>query len=133
MSHSATDFRSHLKLLHKWEKHLASVINEMQQEWDARFIANNQLPHVFDHLVTGSIDTFPIEIQRPSDGSQAQYYNGKYKKHIVKVRNQTQQSCCVLLQMLTMLLTLDCLSGASHLQPPGIAHLVLGHTPWSDA
>ena len=93
LSNYAADFRNHLQMLHSWEKHLANVINEMQQEWDVRFVADNQLPHVFDHLVTGSIDTFPIEIQRPSDGSQAQYYNGKYKKHIVKVRNQMQQDC----------------------------------------
>jgi len=93
ISAATVGFRKQLHLLHTWEKHLASVIDEMQHEWDARFDASNTLPHVFDSKVTGSIDTFPIEIQRPSDGSQAQYYNGKYKKHIVKVCDTKQQAC----------------------------------------
>jgi hypothetical protein len=93
LSNSAVNFRGQLDMLHKWEKYLASVIDEMQHEWDARFDVRNRLPHVFDSRVTGSVDSFPIEIQRPSDGTQAQYYNGKYKKHIVKVCYKQQQIC----------------------------------------
>jgi hypothetical protein len=71
--------------LHKWEKHLASVINELGEAWSNRFQPQNALPHVFDSKVTGSIDSFPIEINRPPNNVQRLFYNGKYAKHVVKV------------------------------------------------
>lgn len=92
------NYRTQCWRLHRWEQHLAAVIDEMLPAWNARFHPSNALPHVFDEMVTGCIDTFPIEIMRPSDGTQSQYYNGKYKKHIVKVViNKTQQDTTSLL------------------------------------
>ena len=87
-------------LIHQWEHHLATVIDEMLPAWNSRFEADNRLPHVFDEAVTGSVDTFPIEICRPSDGSQREYFNGKYKKHVVKVSLYRYTSlgidiCCI--------------------------------------
>jgi hypothetical protein len=94
LSGSAANYRKQLDRLHIWEKFLAGVIDEMQTAWDDRFAAENRLPHVFDSLVTGSVDSFPIYIQRPSDGTQSQYYNGKYKRHIVKVGSRHNKVCC---------------------------------------
>lgn len=84
MYHAGGDFRHKLAAIHMYEKHLASVIDELAHLWDARFDPSNRLPHVFDNMVTGSVDTFPIVILRPKVG-QRNYYNGKYKQHVVKV------------------------------------------------
>jgi len=48
----------------------------------------NELPHVFGRNVTGSIDSFPINIYRPqgSNNMQRWFYNGKYACHVVKVQ-----------------------------------------------
>ena len=71
--------------MHLWEEHLANVIDELSEAWDARGQPQNHLPHIFDRKVVGCIDTFPIEINRPGDGRQRYYYNGKYSCHVVKV------------------------------------------------
>jgi hypothetical protein len=128
----AGNYRTQLHKLHTWEEHLAGVIDEMQPAWDARFDTDNRLPHVFDEKVTGSIDTFPIIIQRPSDGTQSQYYNGKYKHHIVKVVTTCNKSCCVLSIYVTKTNKSCCLLlsvGASHLQSHGHHHLVQRPAP----
>jgi hypothetical protein len=78
--------RTYLFRIHVWATHLAACIDEMQEAWDARF-DNNRLPHVFNDRVTGSIDTFPIYIQRPPNALQRQYYNGKYGGHVLKVKS----------------------------------------------
>lgn len=77
--------RKEMQLIHKWEEHLARVIEEMDDLWRARHLPSNHLPHVFPPNVTCCIDTFPIEINRPGNGQQKNYYNGKYAKHVMKV------------------------------------------------
>lgn len=67
--------------------YLSSVIDELSVAWAGRLDPANELPHGFGVNVTGCIDTFPIEINRPSgQGAQSKFYNGKYAKHVVKVR-----------------------------------------------
>ena len=79
-----TNGRDLLWRMSRWAEHLAGCIDEMQEAWDARF-DRNSLPHVFTDRVTGSIDTFPIYINRPPNALQRQYYNGKYGGHVLKV------------------------------------------------
>ena len=70
-----------------FQRYLSSVIDELDEAWDRRKEASNALPHVFARSVSGSIDTFPIVINRPSTGNlQRLFYNGKYACHVVKVR-----------------------------------------------
>jgi hypothetical protein len=65
---------------------LAQVIDELTEAWEDRKHPSNQLPHVFERSVTGSIDSFPIIINRPQGGNmQRLFYNGKYGCHVVKV------------------------------------------------
>lgn len=64
---------------------MASVINELRDAWDARRDPSNAIPHVFDSMVVGAVDTFPIEINRPASHAQRLFYNGKYAKHVLKV------------------------------------------------
>ena len=80
-----THSRKQIQRLHVWEKHLASVIDELSEVWYARDQPCNKLPYVFDREVVGCIDTFPIFVNRPGGGRQRFYYNGKYKRHVVKV------------------------------------------------
>jgi hypothetical protein len=49
---------------------------------------------VFGRNVNGSVDTFPIIIQRPkgSGNMQRWFYNGKYSCHVVKVRSDKKRS-----------------------------------------
>jgi len=82
----ASNWRKLAGKIHRWEQHLATVVCELEPIWAARNDASNALPHVFDDQVTGSIDTFPIEINRPPNDVQRLFYNGKYAKHVVKVR-----------------------------------------------
>ena len=73
--------------------YLAQVINELDEAWDRRLEMDNALPHVFSRKVTGSIDSFPIIINRPLKGNvQRHFYNGKYACHVVKVRYSSIQS-----------------------------------------
>lgn len=61
------------------EEYLASVIDDVDRAWAARYRDENKLPHVFDENVTGALDTFPVYISRPSDSwLQKKTYNGKY-------------------------------------------------------
>lgn len=80
--------RHFLDRVNHWADHLAGVIDEMQEAWDQRHDEGNRLPHVFDNKVTGSIDTFPIYINRPPNCVQRKYYNGKYGGHVVKVKER---------------------------------------------
>jgi hypothetical protein len=69
-----------LTRLRIYEQHLAREMDELQSGWDARYDDENKLPHIFPASVTGSIDTFPIVVQRPADSIwQRKLYNGKYK------------------------------------------------------
>jgi hypothetical protein len=62
------------------------VIDELGEAWDRRKDPENQLPHVFGRQVVGSVDSFPIIINRPKKGNlQRFFYNGKYACHVVKV------------------------------------------------
>jgi hypothetical protein len=64
--------------------YLAGVINELCTTWNDRF--NHPLPHVFDDMVTGSLDTFPIYVSRPTnEHAQTYLFNGKYGGHVLKV------------------------------------------------
>lgn len=74
-----------MQQVHRWEAYLARVIDELSPVWSTRHDKSNHLPHIFDSKVTGCIDTFPILIERPGNGEQHKYYNGKYKAHVVKV------------------------------------------------
>lgn len=82
----ARNWRKLVGKIHGWEQYLASAVSELDTVWASRNDASNALPHVFDEKVTGSIDTFPIEINRPPNDVQRLFYNGKYAKHVVKVR-----------------------------------------------
>src|SRR6185437_13843068 len=44
----------------------------------------NRIPHHFCNMLTGSIDTFPVVVERPQSDKQSYLYNGKYKKHVYK-------------------------------------------------
>lgn len=62
------------------------MINELDEAWEKRHEIGNSLPHVFGRSIVGSIDTFPILINRPSKNNlQRLFYNGKYASHVVKV------------------------------------------------
>ena len=74
--------------IHKYITHLASVINELSSVWNRRHEMTNRIPHHFRDMLTGSIDTFPVVVSRPVDNTVQSYlYNGKYKKHVMKVLN----------------------------------------------
>jgi hypothetical protein len=75
-----------LTSLYKYIKYLASVVDELSIVWNDRHNMSNRIPHHFREMLTGSIDTFPVIVSRPTDGTQQSYlYNGKYKKHVYKV------------------------------------------------
>lgn len=67
--------------------------------WRRRHDMNNRIPHLFQPMLTGSVDTFPVVVSRPMDKHIAKYlYNGKYCKHILKVRSHiwaTIDDACV--------------------------------------
>jgi hypothetical protein len=78
--------RNYLSRLHRHAQYLAEMIDEMSPAWEHRLDASNQLPHQFDAMVTGSIDTFPIYIQTPPREHRKLHYNGsKYKSFVLKV------------------------------------------------
>jgi hypothetical protein len=82
----AYNSRNYLSRLHRHAQYLAEVIDEMRPAWEHRLDADNQLPHQFDAMVTGSIDTFPIYIQTPPQEHRKLHYNGsKYKSFVLKV------------------------------------------------
>ena len=65
--------------LHRTENYLASRVNEVALAWSVRFEDHNALPHYFGRYCTGSVDTFPVYVQRPRDSwLQKKLYNGKY-------------------------------------------------------
>jgi hypothetical protein len=67
-----------LSRLYVYERYLSSVIEELREAWDNRLGERNRLPHAFGPHVTGSIDTFPINVNRPKDAlHQRLLYNGK--------------------------------------------------------
>jgi hypothetical protein len=66
--------------------YLASVVDELSIVWNARHNMSNRTPHHFRDMLTGSVDTFPVIVSRPTDATEQSYlYNGKYKKHVYKV------------------------------------------------
>ena len=76
-----------LENVKKYAQHLASEIDELRGPWSMRFNLNNRPADFFESLVTGCLDTFPIQVERSKEASvQAEYCNGKYKRHIVKVQ-----------------------------------------------
>jgi hypothetical protein len=75
-----------LSSIHKHINYLASAIDELSFVWNNRHQMTNRIPHHFRDMLTGSIDTFPIVVSRPVDNVVQSYlYNGKYKKHVMKV------------------------------------------------
>jgi len=76
---SDTDIRNIMRNLRRTEKYLASRMNEVQYAWEHRWAEHNILPHYFGRYCTGSIDTFPVYVQRPKNyWWQSKLYNGKY-------------------------------------------------------
>jgi hypothetical protein len=126
-------WRDHVHRIQRWSAWLAGQVDELQRAWDARFDPANELPHVFHRLVTGSIDSFPIIINRPSaPGVQRRFYSGKYKQHVAKVRLlQLVSKCTILYQIVSAddrsVVLLYSVVGAGHLQPTGLHHVVLGY------
>jgi len=47
---------------------------------------SNRINHRFANNIVGSVDTFPIIVNRPKK-NQSLLYNGKYKAHVYKVPN----------------------------------------------
>jgi hypothetical protein len=75
-----------LSSINKYIEHLASVVDELSSVWNHRHNMINRTPHHFRHMLTGSIDSFPVVVSRPVDSKiQSYLYNGKYKKHVMKV------------------------------------------------
>ena len=80
---------SHISTIKKHAKYLSTVIDEMSGVWNRRHDMNNRIPHHFQSMLTGSVDTFPIIVSRPTKKSVNTYlYNEKYKKHVLKVKNK---------------------------------------------
>ena len=66
--------------------HLFIVVNELDSGWAQRNRPSNEVfSEGLGGIVTCSLDTFPIYIQRPGQ-NQELFYNGKYKRHILKVQ-----------------------------------------------
>jgi hypothetical protein len=61
--------------------HLYLHVNELTSAWQNRWCQANTIPTTFHDRVTGSLDTFPIYINRPSVG-QRLYYNGNYRSNL---------------------------------------------------
>jgi hypothetical protein len=69
-----------------YAQYLSGTLNELTGPWTDRHSPDNRLPHLFNHRVTGCIDSFPIYVTRPTDADwQYALYNGKYKGHVLKV------------------------------------------------
>jgi hypothetical protein len=68
-------------------------MNDMNDVWNRRHDMINRIPHLFQNMLSGSIDTFPVVVQRPTDKKTSSYlYNGKYKKHVLKVQMMCDHS-----------------------------------------
>jgi len=77
------DRRTTMKLINIGLKFLSEAMFHIQLARESRF--NDPLPHIFDHLVSGSVDSFPVYTRRPKDRLlQCQLYNGKYSGHVMK-------------------------------------------------
>jgi hypothetical protein len=85
-SNKHCNIRSHVQSIRKYIQYLGGVMNDMDDVWNRRHEMKNRIPHYFQSMLTGSIDTFPIVVSRPSNKELCSYlYNGKYKKHVLKV------------------------------------------------
>jgi hypothetical protein len=81
-AHETTSITS----IRKYIFFLASVVDELQTVWNSRHEMTNRIPHHFQSMLSGSIDTFPVVVSRPLESTLQSYlYNGKYKKHVYKV------------------------------------------------
>jgi hypothetical protein len=122
------------------QRYLASVVNELDEAWDRRKEPGNELPHVFGRSVTGSIDSFPIIINRPEEGNlQRFFYNGKYACHVVKVSLSSHRCSTTKCDGIEKYRRLRCMSmfagvsaGARCLRPPRQHHLVQRSAPGCD-
>ena len=91
-AHETTSITS----IRKYIFFLASVVDELQTVWNSRHEMTNRIPHHFQSMLSGSIDTFPVVVSRPLDSTLQSYlYNGKYKKHVYKVYSWTIQLNCM--------------------------------------
>jgi hypothetical protein len=62
---------------------MVELLNEVS--WEDRLDFDNHCPH-YPTLVTGCLDTFPIQISQPKDSEKARLcFNGKYGCCVVKV------------------------------------------------
>ena len=65
--------------------YLASVVNELAEPVQRRRESHNRIPRVFSRHVVGSIDTFPLRVQRRKGYMRQRIlYQGKYKCHVLK-------------------------------------------------
>lgn len=86
-----------LATLKRRAAYLASRVDEIAPLWRARHELSNRLPLFFANGVSGSIDSFPIRVSRPSNFLwQRSLYNGKYKAHTVKVQAIVNHSGCII-------------------------------------
>ena len=56
----------HIQSIKKYVKYLSSVMNDMVDVWNRRHELKNRIPHLFQSMLSGSIDTFPVIVSRPS-------------------------------------------------------------------
>lgn len=83
----------HIQSIKKYSQYLCSVMNDMNDVWNRRHEMINRTPHLFQNMLTGSIDTFPVIVSRPSNSKISSYlYNGKYKKHVLKIQMMCDHS-----------------------------------------
>ena len=66
-------------------EYLASVVNELAEPLRRRHESHNRIPRLFSRNVIGSVDTFPLRVQRRKGYMrQRVLYAGKYKCHVLK-------------------------------------------------
>jgi hypothetical protein len=67
--------------------YLFKVVNELEYAFLSRLDVDNAIHTAFENMnrSTCLLDSFPIYINRPSR-NQGLFYNGKYKRHILKVQ-----------------------------------------------
>jgi hypothetical protein len=67
------------------EDYLYQVLDELRQPFLDRFDEDNRCPEYFDYRFKSMLDAVPIYIRRPKRYQRA-FYNGKYKRHCLKLQ-----------------------------------------------
>ena len=71
---------SHMQSIKKYIKYLSSVMNDMNDVWNRRHDMINRIPHFFQNMLSGSVDTFPVIVSRPSSKQFSSYL---YNRHVL--------------------------------------------------